>query len=163
MRERTARARGRELVGVGLVLLCACRESQRIGDHVLVEYDGQRCPGYVTEKKSETRLRIHFDFEGYDWEDDVGVDHILGRIQGPVEPCPLPHIVQATLGLLALPKAKASPYKAGDHVRVRWRDSIYPATITDVPSPDRVVVHYQGYEDVWDETISPDRIETERR
>ena len=54
---RPARVRAAVVSG-GLALVAAlsgCRESQRIGDHVLVEYDGQRCPGYIIEKKSNTR------------------------------------------------------------------------------------------------------------
>jgi hypothetical protein len=145
--------------------LAGCRESLRIGDHVLVEYDGRPCPGYVIEKKSETRLRVHFDFEGYDWQDDVSIDRVLGTVRGPVQPCALPERVRATLGLLATPKslARTSPYQVGDRVRVRWRQSIYPATVTEVRAADTVVVHYHGHEDVWDEVISIDRILSDRR
>lgn len=141
----------------------ACRETPRIGDHVLVEYDGRTCPGYVIDRKSETRLRVHFDFEGYDWQDEVAADRVLSRVRQPVQDCPLPERVRLSLGLPANPKlaARASPYKVGDRVRVRWRDSVYPATITEVRATDTVVVHYLGHEDVWDEAIHIDRIETE--
>jgi hypothetical protein len=142
-----------------------CRESLRIGEHVLVEYDGLECPGYVIDKKSETRLRIHFDFEGYDWQDDVSLDRVLGKVREPVPGCALPERVRATLGLLGTPKTRArtSPYQVGDRVRVRWRQSIYPATVTEVRATDTVVVHYHGHEDVWDEVISIDRILSDRR
>jgi hypothetical protein len=142
-----------------------CRENQRIGDHVIVAYSGLHCPGYVVDKKSDTRFRIHFTFEGYNWEDDVAADHVLGRVEEPVPDCPLPERVRTTLGLLAAPKsaARSSPYQVGDRVRVRWRGSIYPATITRVLGAESVAVHYQGHEDVWDETINIDRIETARR
>jgi hypothetical protein len=155
------------LVRLALLGLCilACRESYRIGDHVLVDYDGQRCPGYVIEKKSETRFRIHFDFEGYDWQDDVSLDRVQERIRQPVQGCALPESVRATLGLLPTSKSqgRTSPYKVGDRVRVRWRDSVYPATIIQVRAADTVVVHYHGHEDVWDEAINVDRIETDHR
>jgi hypothetical protein len=159
--------RGLALAAPALAALAAlgCRESLRIGDHVLVQYDGLECPGYVIEKRSETRLRIHFDFEGYDWQDDVSVDRVLGRVREPVHPCALPERVRATLGLLGTPKtqARTSPYQVGDRVRVRWRQSIYPATVTEVRAADTVVVHYHGHEDVWDEVISIDRILSDRR
>jgi hypothetical protein len=150
-------------VGAGAGL--ACRETLRIGDHVLVEYDGRACPGFVIDKKSETRFRIHFDFEGYDWKDEVSADRVLGRVRETVQGCPLPERVRASLGLAANPKtaARASLYKVGDRVRVRWRESVYPATITEVRATDTVVVHYLGHEDVWDEAIHVDRIETESR
>lgn len=153
------------LLGAGCAALGACRENLRIGDHVLVEYEGRRCPGYVIDKKRDTRFRIHFDFEGYDWEDDVTVDQVLGRVEDPTAECPLPPRVRASLGLQAEPKSpvRSSPYKVGDRVRVRWRGSVYPANITAVLAPDKVVVHYQGHEDAWDETIHIDRIETARR
>jgi hypothetical protein len=159
-----AAGRGGALLG-SLLLLGACRESLRIGDHVLVEYDGLSCPGYVIDRKSETRLRIHFDFEGYDWQDDVPADRVLQIITGPVPQCPLPDRVRTTLGLNGTPKARArtSPYQVGDRVRVRWRQSIYPATVTEVRAADSVVVHYHGHEDVWDEVISTDRILSDRR
>lgn len=148
-----------------LSALGACRESYRIGDHVLVEYDGQRCPAYVISKKSETRVRVHFDFEGYSWQDDVSVDRLLERVDEPIQGCVLPRRVRATLGLLATSKdqAQTSPYKVGDRVKVRWRESVYPATITEVRAADTVVVHYHGHEDAWDEAINVDRIETDRR
>ncbi len=150
------------LVYVGAL---GCRESHRIGDHVLVDYDGQQCPAYVIDKKSDTRFRVHFDFEGYDWQDDVSVDRVLARVREPVQGCPLPHRVRATLGLLATPKSQArtSPYKVGDRIKVRWRDSVYPATVTEIRATDSLVVHYHGHEDVWDELISVDRIEQEHR
>jgi hypothetical protein len=160
---------GRPALVAGLLLGCcagaACRESQRIGDQVLVEYEGRRCPGYVIDKKSDTRFRIHFDFEGYDWEDDVSADHVLGRVQEAVADCPLPPRVRATLGLVETPKSpdRNSPYRVGDRVRVRWRGSVYPASVTQVLAADTVIVHYQGHEDAWDETINIDRIETGRR
>lgn len=142
-----------------------CRESYRIGDQVLVDYDGQQCPAYVIDKKSDTRFRVHFDFEGYDWQDDVSLDRVLSRVREPVQGCPLPHRVRATLGLLATSKSQArtSPYKVGDRVKVRWRQSVYPATVTEIRATDSLVVHYHGHEDVWDELISVDRIETDHR
>jgi hypothetical protein len=153
---------------LGSAMLCgvsACRENQRIGDRVLVAYEGMHCPGYVVDKKSDTRFRIHFSFEGYAWEDDVPADHVLARAVEPTADCPLPERVRTTLGLLAAPKTapRTSPYQVGERVRVRWRGSVYPATILRVLAPDSVLVHYQGYEDAWDETISTDRIETARR
>jgi hypothetical protein len=152
--------------GLLLMALAAsgCRENLRIGDHVLVDYDGRSCPGYVIERKSETRLRIHFDFEGYDWQDEVSADRVLSRVKEAVQECPLPERVRSSLGLAANSKtaARASPYRVGDRVRVRWRESVYPAAITEVRATDTVVVHYLGHEDVWDEAIHIDRIETER-
>ena len=142
--------------------LAACADNYRIGDQVLVDYDGNRCPGYIIDLKGKTRFRVHFDFEGYEWQDDVSLDKLLGRAQPPVVACPLPRRVRNALGLRSAnanaEQAQASPYRVGDRVRVRWRDSVYPATITQVVASDRLLVHYDGHENVWDETIGPDRI-----
>jgi hypothetical protein len=85
-------------------------------------------------------------------------------VQDAVPDCPLPARVRATLGLVETPKSRdhSGQYKVGDRVRVRWRGSIYPANVTKVLAPDTLVVHYQGHEDAWDETINIDRIETGR-
>lgn len=147
------------LVALGLALV-ACADTYRIGDQVLVDYEGSRCPGYVIEQKSRTRLRIHFDFEGYEWQEDVSFEKVLGRVKAPPPPCPLPRKVRLALGLQSTPTEhqQASPYRVGDRIRVRWRQSIYPATVIQVAGGDRLVVHYEGHEKVWDETITADRI-----
>ena len=38
----------------------------------------------------------------------------------------------------------------------------YIATIVAVAGPDRYLVHYEGYETAWDETVNADRIEPAR-
>lgn len=146
-------------------LLLACRESYRIGERVMVQYDGQRCAAYIIEQRGPARLRVHFDFEGYDWQDDVAADRVVGRVTDKPPACPLPQRVRATLGLLATTKTKArdTPYRVDERVRVRWRGSEYPATITELLGGDQVKVHYLGHESVWDEVISVDRIVTDRR
>lgn len=138
----------------------ACRENYRIGEHVLVEYDGKRCPGYIIEQRGRSRFRIHFDFEGYEWQEDVSFERLKGRVEGPIATCSIPRRVRLALGLHTAPTtpAQASPYAVGDRVRVRWRQSIYPATVLEVVGPDRLRVHYDGHESVWDETITTDRI-----
>ena len=95
---RALGCRARPYLAAFWLSMLACRESYRIGDHVMVEYDGQHCPGYVIDKKSETRVRVHFDFEGYNWQDDVSVDRLLGRVEEPVQGCALPARVRLTEG-----------------------------------------------------------------
>lgn len=137
-----------------------CADSYRIGEQVLVDYEGSRCPGFVIDQKSRTRLRIHFDFEGYEWQEDVSVDKVLGRVKAAAPPCPVPRKVRLALGLQSTPTEhqQASPYRVGDRIQVRWRQSIYPATVIQIAGGDRLMVHYEGHEKVWDETITADRI-----
>jgi hypothetical protein len=59
--------------------------------------------------------------------------------------------------LLPLTGCKRS-YAVGDHVLVDWEGASYPAMIKEAPSPSKFKVHYDGYDDAWDETVLRDRI-----
>jgi hypothetical protein len=146
-------------------LLAGCKDPYRVGEHVWVEWDGRDYPAYIIEKKGATRFRVHYD--GYDarWDEDVTLDRIKGRIEGPALAPPPPEKVAVAAG--ASPRASSSapvvtPYKIGDRVRVRWRGSVYPATVVGVVAPDRVLIHYDGHESAWDETIPIERIVSRR-
>jgi hypothetical protein len=60
----------------------------------------------------------------------------------------------ALLGLAACSRA----YDVGDHVMVDWEGKEYPAMIVDVPGPGKVKVHYDGYDEMWDEVVPRNRI-----
>lgn len=49
-------------------------------------------------------------------------------------------------------------YDVGDHVLVEWEGKNYPAMIIDVPGPGKVKVHYDGYDEMWDEVIPKARL-----
>jgi len=143
------------------MLVWACSEPYRVGEYVWVEWEGRNYPAYILEKKGSSRFRVHYD--GYDsrWDEDVTLDRVKGRIDGPVAPPPPPEKVARASGVSPKGSAAAtgvSAYKAGDRVRVRWRGSLYAATVVAVTGPDRYLVHYDGYETAWDETVGPDRI-----
>lgn len=147
-------------------LLPSCKEPYRVGEHVLVEWErGQPpYPAYITERVSATRYRVHFD--GYDsrWDEDVSLERLLGRVEGPVAVPPPPTKVALAAGVQS-PKTAGSagevavsPYREGDRVRVSWRGSVYSATVTKVVAKDRFEVHYEGHEAAWDEVVGIDRI-----
>ncbi|HEY3495769.1 MAG TPA: Tudor-knot domain-containing protein [Polyangiaceae bacterium] len=144
-----------------------CKRPYRVGEHVLVEWEeGKFYPAYVVEAHSTTRYRVHFD--GYDshWDEDVGVDRIRGRIEGPVAPPPPPKKVLRAAGAptgSAGPGSASNPFRQGDRVRVTWRGSVYPAVVLEVVGKDRVLVHYEGHESAWDETIPLDRVVNRRQ
>ncbi|HET9929082.1 MAG TPA: Tudor-knot domain-containing protein [Polyangiaceae bacterium] len=149
--------------------LGACKKPYRVGEHVLVRWeDGspQLYPAYVLERVSQTRYKVHF--EGYDarFDEDVGVDRIEGRVEGPVPTPPPPRKVARAVGSSNPTDAGAAllvnPYKPSDRVRVRWRGSIYTATVLEVVSKDRVRIHYEGFENAWDEIVLIDRIVARR-
>jgi hypothetical protein len=140
----------------------ACKEPYRVGEYVWVQWDKHEYPAYIIKKKGPAKFRVHYD--GYDprWDEDVTLDRIKGRIKGPVTPPPPPEKVARLSG--AGPKSSAGPtgvsaFKPGDRVRVRWRGSRYMATVVAFVAPDRYLVHYDGYEAAWDETVSADRME----
>lgn len=147
-------------------LLTGCKKPYRVGEHVLVEWEKDQppYPAYITERVSATRYRVHFD--GYDsrWDEDVSLERLLGRVEGPVPTPPPPTKVALALGV-ASPKTAGSagevavsPYREGDRVRVSWRGSVYSATVTKVVAKDRFEVHYEGHEAAWDEVVGIDRI-----
>lgn len=145
--------------------LVSCKEPYRIGEYVWVEWDGRDYPAYIVDEKSTTRFRVHFD--GYDtrWDEDVTIERIKGRIEGPVKRPPPPERVARGMGLRPKPSASAgaqSEYKVGDRIRVRWRGSIYTAIVQTVVAQDRFLVHYDGYGNEWDETVPIERIVTRR-
>ena len=87
------------LLFVSCLALLGCRKPYRVGDHVLVEWEeGKTYPAYVLEVNGRSRYRVHF--EGYDsrWDEDVGIDRIVGRVEGPVAPLPPPEKVSRAAG-----------------------------------------------------------------
>ena len=149
----------------GALAATGCKKPYRVGDHVLVEWEqGKASPAYVLEVNGRSRYRVHFD--GYDsrWDEDVGIDRIVGRVEGPVAPLPPPEKVTRAAGA---PAGSAKPtgahsYQAGDRIRVTWRGSVYAAVVVDVEGKDRLLVHYEGHENAWDEVITIDRIVSRR-
>ncbi len=59
---------------------------------------------------------------------------------------------------LVMLSACSRHYDVGDHVLVEWESGIYPAMITEIPGSGRVKVHYDGYDELWDEVIPRNRI-----
>lgn len=153
-------------LGALLLLPAGCKKPLRVGEHVMVEWEKDQppYPAYIIERVGTTRYRVHFD--GYDsrWDEDVSVDRILGRVEGPVAAPPPPPKVALAAGV-ASPRASGSagemavsPYRESDRVRVTWRGSVYSATVTKVIAKDRFEVHYEGHEAAWDEVVGIDRI-----
>ncbi len=143
------------------LVMVACNEPYRVGEYVLVDWDGKSYPAYLIERKGESRFRVHYD--GYDsrWDEDVTLDRIKGRVNGPVTPPPPPEKVARAAGITPASSGSATTvatFKVGDRVKVLWRGSIYPASIVGVVAPDKFLVHYEGHESAWDETVEIDRI-----
>lgn len=152
-----------------VVALPGCKKPYRVGEHVLVRWEEgnpQLYPAYVLERVGQTRYRVHFD--GYDarFDEDVSLDRIEGRVEGIPPTPPPPRKVARAVGSANPTDAGAAllvnPYKPSDRVRVRWRGSVYTAIVLEVVSKDRVRIHYEGFENAWDEIVQIDRIVARR-
>ncbi len=137
----------------------ACGEPLRVGEHVLIEYEDAVYPAFVKEKRGATRLLVHFEGCDVTWVREVSVDRVKGRLADDEVEHPYPRRYACTPKQpTAEARAANSPYKVGDRVRVKWRGSNYPATVVGVVAADRYLVHYDGHESAWDETVHIDRI-----
>jgi len=64
----------------------------------------------------------------------------------------------AAIAVSALAGCKRA-YGVGDHVYVEWeKEKRYPAVILEQPGPGKFKIHYDGYDTVWDEVVTRDRI-----
>jgi RNA binding activity-knot of a chromodomain len=59
---------------------------------------------------------------------------------------------------LALLSGCKRAYDVGDKVLVEWEGEVYPAVILEIPGPGKVKVHYEGYDEMWDEAIARSKI-----
>jgi hypothetical protein len=148
------------LLAVLPLILGGCKKPYRVGEYVMVDWEDDRpFAAYITDKVGTTHYRVHFD--GYDCDQDVSLERIKGRVQGPV-PLPTPgklpcaHAAPAPSG--SAPVVTIAAFKANDHVRVTWRGTIYSAIVLQVIDKNRFLVHYEGLESAWDETVTLDLI-----
>ena len=65
---------------------------------------------------------------------------------------------RSVLVLVALLGGCGRTYRDGDDVLVEWEGKEYPAVILTATPDGKFKVHYEGYEDIWDETIARSRI-----
>ena len=91
---------------------------------------------------------------------------VLGRLQNAAfsmvltlgraarEPRMVPVVVACAVSLAGCKRQ----YSVGDHVYVEWEGQDYPAVIIAATSPTKYKVHYDGYDNVWDEIVVRDRI-----
>jgi hypothetical protein len=150
------------LLVVALALLSGCKESFIVGDHVLVEWEGNDYPAVILSIEGPARYRVHYD--GYDkiWDENVNVTRVKGRVKGPILAPPPPAKVVKRGGAPAssgsAPSSSPSHFHEGVRVRVEWHGKPFPATIVTVLGGERYRVHYEGFGPEWDETIEGSRI-----
>jgi hypothetical protein len=54
-------------------------------------------------------------------------------------------------------------YRAGDEVMVEWEGKEYAAVILSLDGPTKFKVHYDGYDEAWDEVVVRSRIKGYRK
>ncbi|MFO0550354.1 MAG: hypothetical protein U0271_18310 [Polyangiaceae bacterium] len=140
---------------IALASTAACKRSYRVGDEVMVEWDGKEYPAVILSASGPTKFKVHFD--GYDdvWDDVVPKTRIKGFRRGD-EPRPEP---PAKVRQKALEAAKTNTYRINDMIRVEWNGRFYPAQIIDVVGKEKYRVHYEGYGPEFDENVGLSRIQ----
>jgi hypothetical protein len=143
------------LLCAGGLALAGCKPSYAIGDHVMVDWEGNTYPAVILEAPGPAKFKVHYD--GYDtiWDEIVVKDRIHGFVTGPVAAPEPPAKVRAK----AIKAAQTNTYKPGAHVRVEWHGQIYPATIKGIVGQEKYHVGYDGYGPEWDEIVGLSRIQ----
>ena len=110
----------------------------KVGEKLQVNWKGSWYPAKVQKVKGDECF-IHYDGYGKSWDEWVGPDRI--KMAAGKEP-------SAT---------DSSEYKKGDAVQVNWKGKWWPAHVIAVKN-GKPKVHYDGYDNSWDEWVGPDRI-----
>ncbi len=151
--------------------IAGCRRAHQVGDHVLVEWRGGEYPAVIVGVEGPAKFHVHYDGFGEDWDETIPATRIRGKLSTAPGAAPIatPQAKShpkpgATASVSATASASAAPllpnvYRLGDHVRVEWHGSIYPATIISVLGDDRYRVHYEGLGNEWDEDVPMNRIQ----
>jgi len=123
-------------LAIGMAQAALAAADYRAGDQVEVQWKGTWYPAKVLEAKAD-QWKIRYDGYSSSWDEWVKADRIR-KPKGATD-------------------AGRVRWKVGDPVRVEWKGKWYPAVILDVDA-DRYRVHYDGFEDSWDEWVVPARI-----
>lgn len=145
----------RPLVLVVALALGGCKQRYGVGDHVLVQWEGNEYPAHIIAAPGPAKFRVHYDGYADIWDEDVARDRIKGLVTGPVVAPEPPPKVRAK----ALQAAQSNRYKLNDRVRVEWHGQIYNATITGIVGTEQYRVRYEGYGPEWDEVVGLSRIQ----
>jgi hypothetical protein len=135
--------------------VAACEPTYRVGDEVMVEWDGKEYQAVILAVEGPAKLKIHYD--GYDdaWDEVVPKARVKGLKKGS-EPRPEP---PAKVRQKAVEAAQTNTYRIGDAVRVEWNGRFYAAQIVDIVGKEKYRVHYEGYGPEWDENVGLGRIQ----
>lgn len=143
------------VLALTLFLLAACQRNYRVGDEVMVEWDGKDYPAVILTTEGPAKFKVHFI--GFDdaWDETIPKSRIKALRTGK-EPQPEP---PAKVRQKAMEAAQSNTFRVGDHVRVEWRGRLYPAQIIDVAGKERYKVRFEGYGSEFDEIVGLNRVQ----
>jgi hypothetical protein len=122
------------LLALGSIAFSAHAGVCSVGDKAEVSWKGSWYKARVTKvNDDQTRCFIRYDGYGSEWDEWVGSNRI--RILG----------------------GDGGSFAVGDAVKVRWKGSWYAASVMESRN-GRYKIHYDGYDNSWDEWVGPDRI-----
>ncbi len=113
------------------------------GQAVVVYWGRSWWDARVLAEVGPQRWRIHYDGYGSGYDEDVGPDRIRPRDDAAHGGGPEPQGLQ---------------YPAGSAVDVLWKQRWYPGVVLRAEGPAAWLIHYEGYNDSWDEIVGPARI-----
>ncbi len=144
-----------------VAMLVQCSRRNRIGEHIWVIQDGVPVRAFIVERTGEARVRVQFEGCDATWQREITTDRIAGRVTDLEATRPPTQLACAPTSAARKgdPVGVAAPVKVGDRIRVRWRGSTYNAIVAGILAHDRVLVHYEGFENAWDEVVPTDRID----
>ena len=132
-----------------------CDRAYDVGDHVLVDWEGDRYPAMIIGVPGPGKVKVHYD--GYDemWDQVVARNRVHGFVTGQVTIPDPPEKVRRT----AVEAAKTNQFKIGDRVKAEFHGHYYPAVVVGIVGPERYRLHYDGYGNEWDENVGRERIQ----
>lgn len=75
-------------------------------------------------------------------------------------PPPTPAAPSTAAPSAAVPEGKV--FGIGDPVKVEWKGKWWPASVIEVSQKGRWKIHYDGYDNSWDEWVGPERIQAKK-
>lgn len=127
----------------------------QIGDRVWIAFGESWYPGRVVAVLQPAVYEVAYDGYAADWN-RVARPGQLRRFDSPPtsDGPPTAPSFQPDPGL---PVEDITQLHAGMAVLILWNDTLWPGTVVRFEG-DQVVVHYDGYEDSWDETVAIERL-----
>jgi hypothetical protein len=128
------------IVALCLGLAASASAACKAGQKVEVQWKGSWYPATVQKVKGE-QCFIHYDGYGKSWDEWVGPD----RIKAGSAPA------------VAAAEPAGQKFANGDAVQVNWKGKWWPAHVI-ASKKGQWKIHYDGYDNSWDEWVGPARI-----